>query len=187
MLGISLGDTLLRRRVPKQQKSNYDEQECFHDPSWSVVTPDERLGGGFMARPLERWQPIAEMEPPQIVAQPRMMRRRKQIGVVEGTRRDIDEAGPIGMLIGEGCSTACAKGAAHGRRGMKLGRPPLNQVKLCARERDPGNYRCTGEAAAGLTMADHAAGRLARDAIANCTAEAAAIYSGRWHCDSLRS
>ena len=52
-----------------------------------------------MAPLLKRGQAVTEANPFEIVTKPRVMRGWKQIGIIETTRRDVDEADTITMLI----------------------------------------------------------------------------------------
>src|SRR5262245_43189052 len=70
-------------------------------------------GGIAKTRLLEGRQSIAEFHPADIVAQPRMMRRRKRPGRIETAGGDVDEVGRIEMLVRQRRPAGPAKAAPH--------------------------------------------------------------------------
>ena len=128
-----------------------------------------------MPRFLKCRQTITKANPGKVVTLPGVMRRRKQIGVVETTGGDVDEPDAIAMLVCQGAAATRAEGAAHGLGRMELRRVPPKQLKLPDRKSNPGDDRRRCDAPTALTMTHHAVRRHATDAIANCAANASAF------------
>src|SRR5688572_14550811 len=65
------------------------------------------------ARLLETWQTVAELHPPDVVAEPGMMCRRKRPGRIQAARGDIHETCGMDMLVHQVRSTGAAEMSPH--------------------------------------------------------------------------
>src|SRR5688572_24089954 len=85
--------------------------------------------GLVIAELLEGGQLVAETHPAEIMAQPGMVRGRKEIRLVEGAGGDVDRAGRIGVRVGERRAAVVAEGPRHRRRAVEIRRLALDELE----------------------------------------------------------
>jgi hypothetical protein len=117
-------------------------------------------------------QPITESDPPDAVAQPRVVRRRKGLGVVEARCGDVDLGWSLGVHIGERCSARGAERPGHRCGGVEFRRYAADEGEVAGWKGEPCHDRRPRRPTARFAVTDHRGRRCATDDIPDPTAQA---------------